>query len=139
VSNRDIEVRTREYALSIIRLLADLPKRTEAQVMGHEAFRSGTHSVLSMGERHEASPTPASSAKARRLAGIGGNRILAGIARRSRLIPEQRVAALSASCLYPSTLPSKCPFTFIFEVVFHILYPSTFILLDRLALTTRGY
>ena len=34
--NRDLKVRTKEYALSVIRLFAELPKRTEAQVMGRQ-------------------------------------------------------------------------------------------------------
>lgn len=40
--NSDLKVRTKEYALSIIRLFAELPKRTEAQLMGRQALRSGT-------------------------------------------------------------------------------------------------
>jgi four helix bundle protein len=40
--NRDLKVRTTEYALSVIRLFAELPKRTEVQVMGRQALRSGT-------------------------------------------------------------------------------------------------
>jgi hypothetical protein len=31
---RDLKIRTKEYALSVIRLFAELPKRTEAQIMG---------------------------------------------------------------------------------------------------------
>ena len=40
--NRDLKIRTKEYALSVIRLFAELPKRTEAQVMGRQLLRSGT-------------------------------------------------------------------------------------------------
>jgi four helix bundle protein len=40
--NSDLKVRTKEYVLSIIRLFAELPKRTEAQLMGRQALRSGT-------------------------------------------------------------------------------------------------
>jgi four helix bundle protein len=40
--NSDLKFRTKEYALSVIRLFAELPKRTEAQVMGRQALRSGT-------------------------------------------------------------------------------------------------
>src|SRR5688572_31417466 len=40
--NRDLKVRTKEYALSVIRLFAELPKRTETQVMGRQLLRSGT-------------------------------------------------------------------------------------------------
>ena len=38
----DLKVRTKEYALSVIRLFAELPKRTEAQIMGRQLLRSGT-------------------------------------------------------------------------------------------------
>ena len=38
----DLKVRTKEYALSVVRLFTELPKRTEAQVMGRQALRSGT-------------------------------------------------------------------------------------------------
>jgi four helix bundle protein len=40
--NSDLKVRTKEYALSLIRLFAELPKRTEAQIMGRQLLRSGT-------------------------------------------------------------------------------------------------
>ena len=40
--NRDLKIRTKDYALSIIRFFAQLPKRTEAQIMGRQLLRSGT-------------------------------------------------------------------------------------------------
>lgn len=40
--NSDLKVRTKNYALSVIRLFADLPKRTETQIMGRQLLRSGT-------------------------------------------------------------------------------------------------
>ena len=40
--NRDLKIRTKDYALSIIGLFAQLPKRTETQVMGRQLLRSGT-------------------------------------------------------------------------------------------------
>jgi hypothetical protein len=42
MSNSDLKIRTKDYALSVIRLFAELPKRTEAQVMGRQLLRSGT-------------------------------------------------------------------------------------------------
>jgi four helix bundle protein len=42
MTNLDLKVRTREYALSVIRLCAELPKRTEAQIMGRQLLRCGT-------------------------------------------------------------------------------------------------
>lgn len=38
----DLKVRTKEFALSVVRLYADLPKRREAQVIGDQILRSGT-------------------------------------------------------------------------------------------------
>ena len=40
--NSDLKIRTKDYALSVIRLFAELPKRAEAQVMGRELLRSDT-------------------------------------------------------------------------------------------------
>jgi four helix bundle protein len=38
----DLKIRTRDFALHIIRLYASLPKSTEAQVIGKQVLRSGT-------------------------------------------------------------------------------------------------
>jgi len=38
----DLLVRTKEFALRIIRLYSALPKKTEAQVLGKQVLRSGT-------------------------------------------------------------------------------------------------
>ena len=38
----DLKVRTKKFALRIIRLYAALPKTTEAQVLGKQVLRSGT-------------------------------------------------------------------------------------------------
>ena len=38
----DLMVRTKTYALNIIRLCASLPSRPEAQVLGRQLLRSGT-------------------------------------------------------------------------------------------------
>ena len=42
MANSDLKIRTKEYALSVIRLFAALPKRTETQVIGRQLLRSGT-------------------------------------------------------------------------------------------------
>lgn len=39
---KDLRVRTKEFALRIIRLYSNLPKSTEAQVLGKQVLRSGT-------------------------------------------------------------------------------------------------
>ncbi|MBV9468040.1 MAG: four helix bundle protein [Abitibacteriaceae bacterium] len=42
MNNEDLKTRTRKFSLSIIRFYSDLPKTTEAQVMGKQALRSAT-------------------------------------------------------------------------------------------------
>jgi four helix bundle protein len=86
--NSDLKVRTKEYALSVIRLFAELPKRTEAQVMGRQALRSGT----SVGAQYREASRAKSNADfiseiEGSLQGFGGNRILVGIARRIWIDP----------------------------------------------------
>ena len=39
---RDLQERTKQFALSIIRTFSMIPKRTEAQVLGKQLLRSGT-------------------------------------------------------------------------------------------------
>ena len=39
---QDLKDRTQEFALRVIRMYCSLPDRTEAQVMGKQALRSGT-------------------------------------------------------------------------------------------------
>lgn len=39
---RDLRVRTKAFALAIVRLYVSLPKTTEAQVLGRQMLRSGT-------------------------------------------------------------------------------------------------
>ena len=39
---RDLRVRTKEFALRIVRMYSALPKTTEAQVIGKQVLRSGT-------------------------------------------------------------------------------------------------
>ncbi len=40
--NQDLKIRTREFALHIIRLYTSLPRTTEAQVIGKQVLQSGT-------------------------------------------------------------------------------------------------
>jgi four helix bundle protein len=41
-AEKDLRQRTKEFALQIIRLFSELPKTTEAQVLGKQVLRSGT-------------------------------------------------------------------------------------------------
>ena len=40
--NSDLKIRTKDYALAVIRLFAELSKRTEVQIIGRQLLRSGT-------------------------------------------------------------------------------------------------
>ena len=39
---QDLRIRTKQYALRIVRMYTALPKSTEAQVLGQQVLRSGT-------------------------------------------------------------------------------------------------
>lgn len=41
-SDKDLRVRTKSFALRVVKLFSSLPKTTEAQVMGKQVLRSGT-------------------------------------------------------------------------------------------------
>jgi hypothetical protein len=36
MANSDLKMRTKDYSLSVIRLFAELPKKTETQIMGRQ-------------------------------------------------------------------------------------------------------
>ena len=38
----DLQIRTKEFALQVVRMYSALPKSTEAQVLGKQVLRSGT-------------------------------------------------------------------------------------------------
>ena len=38
----NLKVRTKDYALSVVSLFSQLPKRTETQIIGRQLLRSGT-------------------------------------------------------------------------------------------------
>jgi four helix bundle protein len=42
MADSDLRRRTKDYALSVIKLFSELPKRTEAQIIGRQLLRSGT-------------------------------------------------------------------------------------------------
>ena len=41
MANSDLKIRTKDYALSVIRLFAALPRRTETQILGRQLLRAG--------------------------------------------------------------------------------------------------
>jgi four helix bundle protein len=42
VASSDLKIRTKDYALSVIRLFTELPKGAETQILGRQLLRSGT-------------------------------------------------------------------------------------------------
>jgi len=54
----DLQERTKEFALKIIRLYSDLPKRREAQVIGDQLLRSGTSVGAHVREAQRAKSNP---------------------------------------------------------------------------------
>jgi four helix bundle protein len=50
----DLRVRTKQFALRVIRLFSALPKRTEAQVIGKQVLRSGNSVGANFREAHRA-------------------------------------------------------------------------------------
>lgn len=42
MASSDLKIRTKDDALSVIRLYAELPKRTRTQIIGRQFLRSGT-------------------------------------------------------------------------------------------------
>ena len=54
----DLKVRTKNFALRIIKLYAALPKTTEAQVIGKQLLRSGTSVGAHYREAHRGKSTP---------------------------------------------------------------------------------
>ncbi len=50
----DLRVRTKQFALRVIRLYGALPKRIEAEVIGRQALRSGTSVGANFREAHRA-------------------------------------------------------------------------------------
>lgn len=50
----DLRVRTKQFALRVIRLFSALPKRIEAEVIGKQVLRSGTSVGANFREAHRA-------------------------------------------------------------------------------------
>ena len=58
MANSDLKIRTKEYALSVIRLFAALPKRTETQILGRQLLRVDICGAQYREAHKEPNPTP---------------------------------------------------------------------------------
>src|SRR3990170_4424277 len=95
MSNSDLKIMTKDYALSVIRLFAELPKRTETQVIGRQLLRCGT----SVGAQYrEASRAKSNADFISKMEGslqeLEETEYWLELLAESGLIPEQRVAGL---------------------------------------------
>ena len=93
--NSDLKVRTKDYAISVIRLFADVPKKIEAQVMGRQLLRSGT----SVGAQYrEASPGKSNADFISKIEGslqeLEESEYWLELLGESEFVPEQKLAAL---------------------------------------------
>jgi four helix bundle protein len=60
---KDLQIRTKELALRVIRMYSALPKSTEAQVLGRQVLRSGTSVGANYREANRARSKPEFIAK----------------------------------------------------------------------------
>jgi len=60
---KDLQIRTKEFALRVIRMYSALPKSTEAQVLGKQVLRSGTSVGANYREANRARSKPEFIAK----------------------------------------------------------------------------
>ena len=66
MANSYLKIRTKEYALSVIRLFAALPRRIETQILGRQLLRAGT----SVGAQYREATRAKSNAALRTGAGL---------------------------------------------------------------------
>jgi four helix bundle protein len=91
----DLKIRTKDYALSVIRLFAELPKRTETQIIGRQLLRCGT----SVGAQYrEASRTKSNADFISKMEGslqeLEESEYWLELLGESGFVPEQKLAAV---------------------------------------------
>ena len=83
--HEDLRVRTKKFALRVIRLFSALPKGPVADVIGKQVLRSGTSVGANFREAHRARSDAEFRLQGGRLPErVGGDLLLARIARRFR-------------------------------------------------------
>ena len=58
MESEDLKIRTKDFAIRIVKLFAALPKTTEAQVLGKQLLRCGTSVGAQYREAQYAKSTP---------------------------------------------------------------------------------
>ena len=93
--NSDLKVRTKRYALSVIRLFAELPKRAETQIIGRQLLRCGTSVGVQYREASRAKSNPDFISKIEgSLQELEESEYWLELLGESEFVPEQKVAAL---------------------------------------------
>ena len=93
--NSDLKVRTKDYALSVIRLFAELPKRTETQIIGRQLLRCGTSVGAQYREASRAKSNPDFISKIEgSLQELEESEYWLELLGESEFVPEQKLAAL---------------------------------------------
>src|SRR5260370_326919 len=101
----DLRVRTKQFALRVIRLFSALPKRIEAEVIGRQVLRSGTSVGANFREAHRARSDAEFLDSGRGREGVGGAswELLPEVRRRWRQV---RAVEANLEALFP-TPPSE--------------------------------
>ena len=97
MANSDLKIRTKDYALSVIRSFAALPKRTEAQILGRQLLRAGASMRTRYREATRGKSTADFISKIEgSLQELEESEYSAKIARRVRLLPRGKITCAKA-------------------------------------------
>jgi four helix bundle protein len=96
---KDLQIRTKEFALRIIRTFAALPKSIEAQVLGKQVLRSGTSVGANYREANRARSKPEFIAKIGDcLKELDETAYWLELLAESATVPDTKLAALRDEC-----------------------------------------
>ncbi len=95
----DLQIRTKEFALKVIRMYSALPKSTEAQVLGKQVLRSGTSVGANYREASRSRSKPEFIAKIGDcLKELDETAYWLELLAESSIVPSERVADLRDEC-----------------------------------------
>jgi four helix bundle protein len=96
---KDLQIRTKEFALRVIRMYSALPKSTEAQVLGKQVLRSGTSVGANYREANRSRSKPEFIAKIGDcLKELDETAYWLELLAESSIVPDAKLAALRDEC-----------------------------------------
>ena len=96
---KDLQIRTKEFALRVIRMYSALPKLAEAQVLGKQVLRSGTSVGANYREANRARSKPEFIAKIGDcLKELDETAYWLELLAESSIVPDAKLAALRDEC-----------------------------------------